>query len=66
MLADHEFSVEHPLALAVAVATRQAIDEGLLPGAAVDGMDMQQSRHHAITLLTSMQQRLEQVLSPLG
>lgn len=59
-----EFSVEHPLALAVAMATRQAIEGGSLPGAAAQDMDMQQSRHHAITLLTGLQQRLEQVLSP--
>jgi hypothetical protein len=59
-----EFAVEHPLTLAVAVATRQAIDTGLLPeGNAADEMDMARSRHQAVVLLTAMQQRLEQVLT---
>lgn len=58
-----EFAVEHPLSLAVAVATRQAIETGLLPeGDAPEEMDMARSRHQAIVLLTTMQQRLEQVL----
>jgi hypothetical protein len=56
-----EFAVEHPLALAVAVATRQAIDTGLLPETAA--MDMEQSRQHATVQLTAVQQRVEQVLS---
>ncbi len=58
-----EFAVEHPLTLAVAVATRQAIDDDLLPEGAVEEKDMAQSRHEAVLLLTAMQQRLEQVLS---
>ncbi|KWV47702.1 hypothetical protein AS026_13085 [Rhizobium altiplani] len=58
-----EFAVEHPLTLAVAVATRQAIDDGLLPEAPAEEKDMAQSRHEAVMLLTSVQQRLEQVLS---
>jgi hypothetical protein len=58
-----EFAVEHPLALAVAVATRQAIETGLLPELVPSQeMDMTQSRHNATVLLTAMQQRLEQVL----
>lgn len=58
-----EFAVEHPLSLAVAVAMRQAIETGLLPE--LDPQvetDMTQSRHNATVLLTTMQQRLEQVL----
>lgn len=58
-----EFAVEHPQALAVAVATRQAIETGLLPEFDPNReMDMAQSRHHATVLLTTMQQRLESVL----
>lgn len=59
-----EFAVEHPQSLAVAVATRQAIDAGLLPerDPGVE-IDMARSRHDAIVQLTTMQQRLEQVLS---
>ncbi|HEV7309601.1 hypothetical protein [Ensifer sp.] len=58
-----EFAVDHPDALAVAVATRQAIETGLLPE--LDPhveIDMTQSRHAATVLLTTVQQRLEQVL----
>lgn len=58
-----EFAVEHPLTLAVAVATRQAIDDGLLLEAPTEENDMAQSRHEAVELLTSVQNRLEQVLS---
>lgn len=58
-----DFAVEHPLSLAVAVATRQAIDAGLLPETdASEEIDMARSRHQAIVLLTKIQQRLEQVL----
>lgn len=57
-----EFAVEHPLALAVAVATRQAIDTGLLPETAAMEVDMEQSRHNATVQLTTIQQRIEQVL----
>ncbi|MDK1494162.1 hypothetical protein QN219_29765, partial [Sinorhizobium sp. 7-81] len=58
-----EFAVEHPLSLAVAVATRQAMDIGLLPETdAPEQVDMARSRHQAIVLLTKIQQRLEQVL----
>ncbi|MBD9639039.1 hypothetical protein IB277_22405 [Ensifer sp. ENS07] len=60
-----EFAVEHPEALAVAVSTRQAIETGLLPE--LDPhveIDMTQSRHNATVLLTTVQQRLEQVLPP--
>ena len=52
-----EFAVEHPQALAVAVATRQAIDAGLLPECS--DLDMARSRHRATVLLTTIQQRLE-------
>lgn len=58
-----EFAVEHPLALAVAVATRQAIDTGLLPETGAMELDMEQSRHNATVQLTTIQQRIEQVLS---
>jgi len=61
-----EFAVEHPQTLAVAVATRQAIDAGVLPESASENLDMARSRHHATVLLTTMQQRLEQVLSTAG
>jgi hypothetical protein len=56
-----ELAVEHPQALAVAVATRHAIDTGLLPECSED-LDMARSRHQATVLLTTIQQRLEQVL----
>lgn len=56
-----EFAVDHPETLSVAVATRQAIETGLLPESGTD-MDMARSRHQATVLLTAMQQRLEQVL----
>lgn len=59
-----EFAVEHPLSLAVAVATRQAIETGLLPDVdSSDEPDMARSRHQAVVLLTTLQQRLEQVLT---
>jgi len=58
-----EFAVEHPQSLAVAVATREAIDSGLLPERPATD-DMTQSRHQAVVLLTTLQQRLEQVLPP--
>lgn len=59
-----EFAVEHPLSLAVAVATRQAIDTGLLPEQDTSQEnDMARSRHDAVVQLTMVQQRLEQVLS---
>jgi hypothetical protein len=58
-----EFAVDHPQTLAIAVSTREAIDNGLLPERA-ENLDMTQSRHEAVTLLTTMQQRLEQVLPP--
>lgn len=59
-----EFAVEHPQSLAVAVATREAIDTGLLPepDPSIE-IDMARSRHDAVVQLTTMQQRLEQVLS---
>jgi len=57
-----EFDVDHPETLSVAVATRQAIDAGLLTCDAE--LDMARSRHQAILLLGALQQRLEAVLSP--
>ncbi|MDR6953628.1 hypothetical protein J2X65_002991 [Ancylobacter sp. 3268] len=59
-----EFDVEHPEALAVAVATRQAIDAGLLPEGAGGRLDMARSRRQAIALMGVLQQRLELVLPP--
>ena len=56
-----EFAVEHPQSLAVAVAAREAIDGGLLPEGPAN-LNMAESRHQAIALLTTIQQRLEQVL----
>lgn len=59
-----EFSVDHPLSLDVAVATRRAIDAGLLPeldeltGALAD----MRLRLKAIDTLKAAQQRLEQTL----
>ena len=62
---DIEFSVEHPMAFDVAVATRQAIDAGALPAPASDGdaIDALAGRMKAIDVLTGLQRRLEQVLS---
>ena len=59
-----EFAVEHPQSLSVAVATRGAIDAGLLPERPAANEDMTTSRHQAVVLLTTIQQRLERVLSP--
>ncbi|WP_104663236.1 hypothetical protein [Ensifer adhaerens] len=59
-----EFAVEHPDALAVAVATREAIETGPLPELDPQSeIDLAQSRHNATVLLTTIQQRIEQVLS---
>lgn len=57
-----EFAVEHPQSLVVAVATRQAIETGLLTDCDTAEMDMVQSRHHATVLMTKIQQRLRDVL----
>lgn len=58
-----EFAVEHPQSLAVAVATRKAIDADVLSQAdPTMEIDMARSRHDAVMLLTRMQQRLERVL----
>lgn len=58
-----EFAVEHPQSLAVAVATRKAIEAGILAHANTGTeIDMARSRHDAVVLLTRMQQRLERVL----
>ena len=60
-----DFNVEHPESLSVAVATRAAIDGGSLPELPVpDGATNMWWRHDAITGLTAIQTRLEQVLSP--
>lgn len=61
-----EFSVDHPMTLNVAVATRHAIDAGLLPPAGIHadtsvGMPL---RLDAIRSLKGVQRRLEVVLSP--
>ncbi len=56
-----EFSIDHPMSLAVAVATRKAIDSGVLPGqtSRYGGFQLRQD---AITALKSVQQRVEQTL----
>jgi hypothetical protein len=58
-----EFSVDHPLSLAVAVETRRAIDAGLLPEPA-DAIDDGRLRLKAIDTLKAAQQRLEQTHPP--
>ncbi len=57
-----EFSVDHPMTLNVAVATRQAIDDGVLLQA--DALDGPALRLDAIGSLKAVQRRLEAVLSP--
>jgi hypothetical protein len=60
------FSIEHPLALAVAVATRDAIEAGRLPAlgdkARSDGP--LNARRRAIETLQGVQRRLEAALAP--
>ena len=59
-----EFSIDHPMTLSVAVATRQAIDRGLLPeiGGQDDPLGGMRLRVSAIEALKAAQYRLEQVL----
>lgn len=57
-----EFNIDHPMGLSVAVATRRAIDDGLLPEPEENGNDATR-RARAITVLKGTQQRLEQVLT---
>lgn len=58
-----DFSIDHPMSLSVAVATRRAIDAGLLPSPKVKYGDFA-LRGDAIVALKSVQQRVEQVLPP--
>jgi hypothetical protein len=61
-----EFSVDHPMTLNVAVATRRAIDNGTLsPTAAfAEPLDGPALRRDAIDSLKAAQRRLEAALSP--
>ena len=54
-----EFSIDHPMTLSVAVATRRAIDAGLLPShhTKYGGMQL---RREAIAALKAVQRRVEQ------
>lgn len=56
-----EFSVDHPMSLSVAVATRKAVDAGLLSDHTVRGGGFQ-LRESAIAALRSVQERVEQAL----
>jgi hypothetical protein len=58
-----EFSIDHPMSLSVAVATRRAIDAGLLPSQ-TDKYGGLQLRRDAIGALKSVQQRVEHTLPP--
>jgi hypothetical protein len=58
-----EFSIDHPMSLGVAVATRRAIDAGLLPAPEVS-VDAGRLRLKAVDALKAAQQRLEQTLPP--
>jgi len=62
-----EFGVDHPMSLSVAVATRRAIDAGLLPPAAGQAGPSggAQFRLDAIAVLKAVQRRLEDSLSPM-
>jgi hypothetical protein len=61
-----EFNIGHPHALTVAVATREAMDAGLLPETAVDGaLSNMKLRMAAIEALKGLQARLEASL-PVG
>jgi len=51
-----EFGTDHPMGLSVAVATRQAIDAGMIADAELDW-----DRERAIPLMHGVQQRLELV-----
>ena len=56
-----EFGTDHPMGLSVAVATRRAIEAGVIAGASVDW-----DRERAIPLMHGIQQRLELVLGREG
>ena len=56
-----EFSIDHPMSLSVAVATRRAVDAGLLSDHVVRGGGFQ-LRKNAIAALRSVQDRVEQAL----
>jgi hypothetical protein len=60
-----EFDVDHPQTLTVAVATRSAIDDGILEPPSFEGPlgDMKQ-RLSAIAALKTLQARLEAALAP--
>lgn len=58
-----EFSIDHPMSLSVAVATRRAIDAGALPSRAVKYGGFQ-LRREAIAALKALQHRVEQTLTP--
>ena len=65
-----EFSVAHPLTLSVSVATRRAIEDGILPPRASRSPKLTpvvakaQRRQTGIAALLALQSRIEQVLSP--
>ncbi|MGF6727324.1 hypothetical protein P3T43_006716 [Paraburkholderia sp. GAS41] len=55
-----EFGVSHPQALTVAVATREAVDAGWLPGQVFDGaLSSMKMRAAAIDTLACLQARME-------
>ena len=60
-----EFSIEHPMSLSVAVATRQAIDAGLLPdpGGQDDPLNGTRLRLEAIAALQAVQRRVAHSLT---
>jgi len=59
------FSIEHPMALAVAVATRDAIEAGRLPAASDKKAEGPlHARRQAIETLQGVQRRLEAALAP--
>ncbi len=62
---DIDFGVEHPMTLSVAVATRQAIDAGLLPApdAEEGAVGAMKQRLNAVAAMTTVQKRLEQTLT---
>jgi hypothetical protein len=62
---DIDFGVEHPMTLSVAVATRQAIEAGLLaaPDAEEGAVGIMKQRLKAVAALTAVQKRLEQTLT---
>lgn len=63
-----EFSVEHPMSLLVAVATRQAIEAGTLPTVKTTLSEQMAKplRVEAIEILKALQERLEYALDQPG